>query len=211
MHLWLARLRDDNRRIVYETETDGQLMQQEIQDSILLWRTIHNKDREALGRLHSIYYLRIKHYIASRINSIPDAEDLAQDVFFELCEGNGSYDGQSEVKAYLFGVARNTIGRYYRNKKKQSQTVQIDSVGDIVANGDIQQHQPVSIQELKELLKDATEQLPPKAGEAVRLRLCDGLTPKEAAERIGCSVNVLNQRFYDGAKLLKKKNNLTGP
>lgn len=176
-----------------------------IEDIILLRRAIHDKDREALGRLNILYYPRIKRYIASRVNLTEDAEDLAQRVFLELCMGTSHYDGQRDAEAYLFGVARNIIGHYYRNKKEQPQTVQIDSVCDIVADCDVQQHRPVSLQELKEFLEDVTGRLPPKAREAARLRLGEGLTPKEAAKRVGCSVEVFYRRFYEGLKLLREK------
>ena len=176
-----------------------------IEDIILLRRAIHDKDREALGQLNILYYPRIKRYIASRVNLTEDAEDLAQSVFLELCKGNSHYDGQRDAEAYLFGLARNIIGHYYRNKKKQPQTVQIDSVWDIVVDCDVQQHRPVSLQKLKELLEDATGRLPPKTREAARLRLGEGLTPKEAAKRVGCSVEVFYRRFYEGLKLLREK------
>jgi RNA polymerase sigma factor (sigma-70 family) len=174
-----------------------------IQNRILLRRAIHDKDREALGRLHSIYYSRIKRYIASRINSIPDAENLTQDLFFELCEGNGCYDGQRDAEAYLVGMARNIIGCYHRNKKKHPQTIQINLFGDVVADCDVQQHQPVSLQELKELLEDATGQIPPKAREAARLRLGEGLTTKKAAEKCGCSTEAFYKRFHAALKTLE--------
>lgn len=174
-----------------------------IQDRILLKRAIHDKDRDALGRLTNIYYPRIKRYIASRIKSIPDAEDLAQDMFFGFCEGKGCYDGQRDAEAYLFGVARIIIANYHRNKKKQPQTIRIDSVGEIVADCDVQQHWPVSLQELKEFLEDATGQLPPKAREAARLKLGEGLTSKEAAKRAGCSTDAFYKRFDAALKALE--------
>ena len=174
-----------------------------IQDHILLSRIIYEKDREALGQLHTKYYSHIKQYIASRIDSIPDAEDLSQTVFFELCKGNSRYDGQRDAEAYLFGMARNLIGRYHRNKRKKPQTVQIDSVGDIVDNFDVQQHQPISLKQLKIFLKDATEQLPPKAKDAIRARLIEGLTPKEAAQKAGCSTDTFYKRFDAALEALK--------
>lgn len=174
-----------------------------IEDIILLRRAIHDKDREALGRLNILYYPRIKRYIASRVNLTEDAEDLAQRVFLELCMGTSHYDGQRDAEAYLFGVARNIIGHYYRNKKEQPQTVQIDSVCDIVADCDVQQHRPVSLQELKEFLEDVTGRLPPKAREAARLRLGEGLTTKKAAEKCGCSTEAFYKRFHAALKTLE--------
>lgn len=180
-----------------------------IQDHILLKLGLYDKDREALGQLHFLYYSRIKRYIASCINTTTDADDLAQDVFVELCLGKGHYDAQRDAVAYLFGIARNVVGHYYRNKRKHPQTIQIDSVGEIATISEIMQHldavKPVSLQQFKKIIEDATSQLPPISGEAVRLRLAEGLDSKEAAKRAECSVDVFYRRFYEGLKLLKKK------
>ena len=108
------------------------------ENNILLKRAIYNSDRDALGRLHTIYYTSIKHYIASRINSISEAEDLSQNVFLEPCKGNCRYDSRRDAKAYLFGMAKNLVSRYYRNKKKHPQTLPIDSIGEIIADHNIQ-------------------------------------------------------------------------
>lgn len=175
----------------------------ETQARILLRRAIYNKDREALGRLHSIYYSRIKHYIASRINSIPDAEDLTQNVFLELCTGKSRYDGQKDAEAYLFGIARNLISHYHRNKKKYPQTVQLELERHFAISHDAQQYRPASLTKLREQLHEEIKQLPPKAKNAIRARLIEGLSPKEAAQKAGCSIQAFYNRFEAALKILE--------
>lgn len=174
-----------------------------IQDGFLLSRAIHEKDRNALGWLHAKYYPRIKRYIASRIKTIPDAEDLAQGVFLELCKGNARYDDHREPEAYLFGMARNLVSRYYRNRKKQPQTVQIETVRELIASYDEHQAPPVSLTQLRKLLEDATGQLPPKAKEAIRARLIEGLSVKEAARKCGCSTDAFYKCLDAALKALE--------
>lgn len=77
-----------------------------INESLILKRAVYQQDRKAEEVLHAKYYPHMKRYIASRINSIADAEDLAQDVFVELCKGNGRYDGRRYVEGFLFGIAK---------------------------------------------------------------------------------------------------------
>ena len=175
-----------------------------IRDCILLRQAVHEKDRNALGRLYTIYYPRIKHYIASRINSILDVEDLTQSVFFELCNNGGTYREYQDAEAYLFGIARNLIALYYRNQSKQVKTISMDSVGEVAA--DVQQKpvDPISQQELKDI-KNLIAQLPTKAQEAVRLRLIEGFKPKDVAQKTGCSVDVFYDRFYEGLKALRAR------
>jgi len=80
-----------------------------IDEKLVLKRAICQQDRTALAFLHTKYYSRMMHYIASHVNSVQDAEDLTQDVFIELCKGNGSFNGCENAEKYLFGIARNII------------------------------------------------------------------------------------------------------
>ena len=171
-----------------------------IQDCILLSRAIHEKDRKALGRLHSIYYRCIKRYIASRVESIADTEDLAQSVFLELCKSNGTYREYQNTEAYLLGIAKNLIAMYYRNQSRQVKTIPIESVGEIAADG---QRKPADLQDYKEI-RDLIARLPPKTQEAVSLRLVEGLSITEASQRTGCSVYTFCQRIYEAKKIIEK-------
>lgn len=41
--------------------------------------------------LHAKYYPHVKHYVACRVNGIADLEDLAQDVFVQICKEDKRY------------------------------------------------------------------------------------------------------------------------
>ncbi len=176
-------------------------------DSVLLKRAIYQRDKKAVEVLHSRYYQSILRYIASRVSYGVDIEDLAQDVFIELCKGNGRYDGRGNVEGYLFGITRNTIRGHYRQKSHSVKTVPIDSVNGIGPSYDVQQHRgpvtQISAQQLKKAIEDAVAQLPPKAREAVKLRLVEGLGSEAAAKRAGCRVDTFYHRFYEGLKALR--------
>lgn len=179
-------------------------------ESILLKQAICQRNRQALCLLYERYSACIRLYIASRINSVTDAEDLVQDIFVELYRGCGLYDGRQErkVNAYLFGVARNFVRQYLRKRNSQPITVPIESINETSADFDIQPHQdlpkPISSREFKTIIEDAVDQLPPKAQEAIKLRFIEKLSAKEAAEKAGCSVQVFCQRLYDAKKGIKK-------
>ncbi len=173
----------------------------ETQARILLRRAIYEKDREALGLLHSIYYSRIKRYIVSRINSIPDTEDLVQSVFFELCKGDSSYKECQNAEAYLLGISKKLIAQYYRSQSRRVKIIPIESIDEIAA--DIQAAKKISQQRLL-VIKNLIARLPPKTQEAISLRLIDGLSMKEAAKHTGCSIHTFCQRLYEAKRIIKK-------
>ncbi|MHC4693590.1 MAG: RNA polymerase sigma factor [Planctomycetota bacterium] len=177
--------------------------------NVLLKRAIYQRDKKAIEILYSRYYPSILRYIASRVGYCVDVEDLAQDVFIELCKSNGRYNGQGNIEEYLFGIARNGIRRYYREKANSIRTVNIDSIDEIGSGYNIQQQQDpvnhVSAQQLKKRIRDTLDQLPPKAREAIRLRFIEGLSSKAAAKRAGCHIDTFYHRFYEGLKALRNR------
>src|SRR5262245_28193590 len=69
---------------------------------------------------------RLRHFIRRRVPNPLDAEDILQDVFYELVEANRLLMPIEHVTGWLFRVARNRITDLFRKKK-------LDSFSDIAA------------------------------------------------------------------------------
>lgn len=150
------------------------------------------------------YYLGIKRYILSRIRSPHDAEDLAQFVFLEFYRIKNREDCLESPESYLFGIARNLIGHYYRQKHKQPGLLQMNSkISDKISYDNYSKDSRAI--ELTERVENIVSKLPPKAREAVELRLIDNLSYKEAAFKANCTIDIFYNRFYEGLKILKEK------
>jgi len=65
----------------------------------------------------------LKGFIRKRVNNVQDAEDITQEVFYQLSEMDRPID---QMAAWLFTVARNKITDLYRKKK----TVSLPSLSD---------------------------------------------------------------------------------
>ncbi|MFC1676514.1 RNA polymerase sigma factor [Planctomycetota bacterium] len=172
-----------------------------IQDHLSLRRSICEKDRKKAGVFYAKYYMQIKYYIASRVPSITDAEDLTQDVFIEFYK---SY-GYKKPEAYLLGIAKNLVAQFYRSKKRQVVTTPITSIDEIGAK--LEEHQKPAEQVLQHkltIIKDLILQLPPKTREAIRLRFIEELSLKEAAKQANCSVHTFCQRIYEAKRIIQK-------
>jgi RNA polymerase sigma factor (sigma-70 family) len=179
-----------------------------INESRILKRALYKHDRKAVAFLHAKYHWRIKQYITYRVNSVAAAEDLVQDVFVELCKGNGCYDSRRSVEGYLFGIARNIVRGYFRDRANLIKTIRVDSISNLAVRGNIQQHTDpagrIEEEELKNTIEEAIAKLSPQARDALKLRFIDGLNPKEAAKKAGCSYNTFCQRFHKALKALRK-------
>src|SRR5437764_4947135 len=70
---------------------------------------------EVVKREHS----RLRNFIRRRVPDPRDAEDILQDVFYELVEANRLLMPIEHVTGWLFRVARNRITDLFRKKKPE--------------------------------------------------------------------------------------------
>src|SRR5207237_4592634 len=63
---------------------------------------------------------RLRNFIRRRVPDPRDAEDILQEVFYELVEANRLLMPIEHVTGWLFRVARNRITDLFRKKKPQS-------------------------------------------------------------------------------------------
>src|ERR1700686_1581672 len=65
---------------------------------------------------------RLRNFIRKRVADIDDAEDILQDVFYELVETTRLMKPIEHVSGWLFRVARNRIPDLFRQKRAEVST-----------------------------------------------------------------------------------------
>jgi len=84
-------------------------------------QTTNNVDRPNLGNLIEEHQPRLKSYIRKRVSNKEDADDILQDVFYQLVKSfDETVSPIYEVSAWLYRVAHNTIVNKYKKKKEAS-------------------------------------------------------------------------------------------
>ena len=63
---------------------------------------------------------RLRNFIGKRVADQSDAEDILQEVFYELVEAYRMMRPVEQVTAWLFRVARNRITDLFRSKKQEA-------------------------------------------------------------------------------------------
>lgn len=148
--------------------------------------------------LYCEFYAQLRRWTAARVGSVEEAEDIVQNAFLTLCNSGGTSRVKGDVEAYLFGVTRRLAARYLRQRLQRPKTTRLGSIGDLQAAPQSDRSR-VQVDQIRRLL----ERLPPKAREAIRLRYLEGMRPREAARRVGCSENVFYQRVHSGIENLR--------
>ena len=145
---------------------------------------------------------RLRSFVRRRVADEGDAEDILQDVFYELVEANWLTRPVEQVSAWLFRVARNRITDMFRKKRPEllGDTVLSGEDGeelsleDLLPSADAGPEAEFARSVLLEALEDAVEELPVEQREVFVAHEVMGRSFRELAEESGVSVNTLLSR-----------------
>jgi RNA polymerase sigma factor (sigma-70 family) len=150
-----------------------------------------------VNREHS----RLAGFIRRRVPDPRDAEDILQEVFYELVEANRLLMPIEHVTAWLFRVARNRITDLFR-KKRPDRLEELDGdpdeeglgLEDLLPSPEDGPEALYARGVLLEELEWAIEELPPEQREVFVLHELEGRSFKDMAAESGTSVNTLLSR-----------------
>jgi RNA polymerase sigma factor (sigma-70 family) len=145
---------------------------------------------------------RLRNFIRRRVPDPRDAEDILQDVFYELVEANRLLMPIEHVTGWLFRVARNRITDLFRRKKPESfsdgatggddeERLRLE---DLLPSPDAGPEALYTRQVLLEELESAVDELPEEQREVFVAHELEGRSFKQMAADTGVSVNTLLSR-----------------
>jgi RNA polymerase sigma factor (sigma-70 family) len=144
---------------------------------------------------------RLRNFIRRRVPDPRDAEDILQDVFYELVEANSLLMPIEHVTGWLFRVARNRITDLFRKKKPErfSEAAHDDDdellrFEDLLPSPDAGPEALYARNLLLEELELALDELPEEQREVFVAHELEGRSFKEMAADTGVSVNTLLSR-----------------
>ena len=144
-------------------------------------------DHEALSTLYTFYFPRVYRYVAGRVRSTQDAEDVTEVVFLRMVANLKRYEWRGlPFGAWLFRIARNEVISHARRQRRRGVPAQLpetmpDERQDHVAAYELQ----ATIQ----VVREATAKLPPAQRDVISLRFGAGLTVAETAFALGKTEN----------------------
>jgi RNA polymerase sigma factor (sigma-70 family) len=144
---------------------------------------------------------RLRNFIRRRVPDPSDAEDIVQEVFYELVEANRLLMPIEHVTAWLFRVARNRVTDLFRKKKPEAfSDAMIDENGELLQIEDLLPSPDAGPEALyvRNVLLDelelALDELPEEQRDVFVAHELEGRSFKEMAAETGLSVNTLLSR-----------------
>ena len=154
------------------------------------------KIADVVGREES----RLRNFIRRRVPDPRDAEDILQDVFYELVEANRLLMPIDHITGWLFRVARNRIIDLFRKRKPErpaevldenQEWIRLDGLLPSVDDG------PEALYTRSiflDALEEALDELPEEQRDVFVAHEVDGRSFKEIAAETGVNVNTLLSR-----------------
>jgi RNA polymerase sigma factor (sigma-70 family) len=143
---------------------------------------------------------RLRSFIRKRVLDTGDAEDVLQDVFYELIAAYRLMKPAEQMTAWLYRVARNRITDLFRRQKATSlsepfsEEEEAQTFEDLLPSPDAGPDAVYARNVLLEELDEAIDELPENQREVFVAHEILGRSFKELADETGTSVNTLLSR-----------------
>jgi RNA polymerase sigma-70 factor (ECF subfamily) len=163
-------------------------------DTTEIWRQMHE---------------RLLSYVRRQMPTIHDAEDIVQEVFVRIHANLDGLKDAQNVTTWVYQITRNVVADFYRQRATSAEAMArlveqtdppVASAPDEEAEGDIMRR---AIADFSRCLEPMLAELPEEYRQAVILTELEGMTQKEAAEKLGLSVSGAKSRVQRGRGKLK--------
>jgi RNA polymerase sigma factor (sigma-70 family) len=157
---------------------------------------------------------RLRSFIRRRVPDRSDAEDVLQDVFYELVQAYRMMKPIEQVTAWMYLVARNRIIDLFRRKKREALRTEPDTfdengerrlLEDLLPSPDAGPDSAYARNFMLEELEDALDELPAEQRDVFIAHELMGYSFKELGEEYGVSVNTLLSRKHYAVKHLRER------
>ena len=157
---------------------------------------------------------RLRSFIRKHVADTSEAEDILQDVFYELLEAYRFMKPIEHVTAWLFRVARNRMTDLFRRKKPSSLNNAVatgegedteDTLEDLLPSGDAGPEAAYARNLLLDALDEALEELPEAQREVFIAHELMGQSFKDISAETGISVNTLLSRKHYAVLHLRQR------
>lgn len=172
------------------------------------------RDEAAVETLMVHYEARVFSLALRLTGNRQDAEEVLQDVFWQVLRHIGSFRGESKLSSWIYRITTNAALMKVRRRPGRRELPLEEALGPAMspdgmiaeAVGDWTRlsNQELERKELAQRLAAAIDELPPDYRAAFVLRDVEGLPAAEACEALGLSLPALKSRLHRARLFLRQ-------
>lgn len=151
-------------------------------------------EKEAFGRLHQ-HFAKLVHAVIIAKVPAADAGDLTQDVFVSMLSKLPGLEDDQAFPAWLLEIARTRAARFHRDRPRTAPLEDADEAEAPDRSG---------WPDAKKVLA-ALQSLPEAYAETLAMRLIEGLSGPDIAERTGLTQGSVRVNLHRGMAMLREK------
>jgi RNA polymerase sigma-70 factor (ECF subfamily) len=154
-------------------------------------------DRAAFEELVQLYHPRLRYFLASMVGDDHAADDLLQEVWFEVYRGVARLADPGLFPAWLYQIARHRALRELR--KKRQPLSPLEGI-DLAEEGDEDEFSA----EDAEHVHAALGRLAPEHREVLLLRFFEGMAYEDISRVTGCQLGTVRSRIHYAKRALRR-------
>lgn len=163
---------------------------------------IRTNPEEALQNMYKNYYSMLCNQVFQILKDRSSAEDIVQDVFYEIWKKKDTLNINQSLVAYLKRACRNRTLNYIRdnNLKWEDETTLMDLQDSGINSDDI-----MTTEELNTTIQTIIAQLPEKCGVIFSLSRYEDMSYNEIATSLDISVKTVENQISKALRILREK------
>ncbi|HEY2544821.1 MAG TPA: sigma-70 family RNA polymerase sigma factor [Candidatus Acidoferrum sp.] len=159
--------------------------------------------RDALEELYCRHSRALYKIALRKLGNPADAEDALQDGLLSAFKHFDQFKGDAQISTWLTSIVLNAARMQLRYRSRR-RFVSLDependegfAVPEVLADAGPDPEESLRRTQVRQVLERSMAKLSPKIRLAFRLRILEGLTTQEAAERMGVSEGTLKAQFF---------------
>jgi RNA polymerase sigma-70 factor, ECF subfamily len=171
-----------------------------------LLRLVHRKDVRAYEALYD-RHAQVVYNLVMRIVRDPNAaEELLQEIFWQVWQKAEQYEGSGSVAAWLYRVARNRALDYLRHQRARPQTAptELETVERSPRYATSSAESEVEQSWRRQQVMQALESIPNEQRLCLELAYFEGLSQREIAEQTRTPLGTIKTRMRIGMEKLER-------
>ncbi len=157
-------------------------------------------DQAALRALHERFYQPVARYIQFKVGDPHTVEDLCGEVFVRVIQGlKRGQTWQDSPQGWIMGIARHVVADHYRQKERMSEVELSDG---LAAASETNPIHLAALNERKQLLEQAIQQLGEEQRDVILLRFIEGIDIQGVAKAINKTPGAVKALQYRALRAL---------